>query len=357
MPPSTSMPPAASAPQQRALRDLTTLRIGGPADVIDAEDDSTALEAVRDADGSGVPLLVIGGGSNIVAADEPLPGRVLRMATRGIAATSTGDGTVEVCIAAGVDWDSAVAEAVASGWSGIESLSGIPGRAGATPIQNVGAYGREIADVLVKVRTWDRREQRERVLTRDECAFAYRTSALKSASGRWLILDVTLRLGTGAVVPVPAYADLRDRLGQSDSTIADIRSAVLELRRSKGMVLDDDDRDSWSAGSFFLNPILDADHAERLPADAPRWPQPDGRVKTSAAWLIEQAGFARGWAPPELGTPPRASLSTKHTLAVTNRGPGSADDVLAVARGVREGVRERFGITLEPEPVLIGCAL
>lgn len=342
-----------------SLSSLTTLRIGGPVDLIDATDDATVIDAVREADGTGVPLLIVGGGSNIVAADDPHPGRALRIRTEGIEVTSRGEGQVEVRVAAGMDWDAVVAETVDSGWAGIESLSGIPGRTGATPIQNVGAYGREVAEVLVSVRAWDRRERRECTLTRDECGFGYRWSRFKEEPGRWVVLDVVLALSTGGQAPAPAYAELRSALGIApDATvpIAQVRDAVLALRRSKGMVLDGSDHDTWSAGSFFLNPVLNLRHTP-LPDDAPRWPQPDGRVKTSAAWLIEHAGFAKGWAPDCVGTPPRASLSTKHTLAVTNRGAATTADVLAVAREVRDGVQERFGITLAPEPVLVGCSL
>jgi UDP-N-acetylmuramate dehydrogenase len=337
------------------LAELTTLRLGGPApDVVVADDEAALLEAVRDADASGVPALVVAGGSNLVVADEGYPGRVVVVRTAGVHEESDLCGGAFATVAAGEDWDSFVARAVSSGWSGVECLSGIPGSVGATPVQNVGAYGQEVGDVLARVRAWDRREGVQRTFTHADLGLGYRTSRLKREPGRWLVLDVTFQMRISPTSAPIRYAELARTLGVevgARAPLAEVRDAVLGLRRSKGMVLDDDDHDTWSAGSFFTNPVLLADEAARLPASAPRWPAGDGRVKTSAAWLIEQAGFGKGH-----GDGP-ARLSTKHTLALTNRGGASTADLLALAREVRDGVRDRFGVVLEPEPVLVGCSL
>lgn len=338
------------------LAELTTLRVGGPAaEHVVVRTEEEFIDAVAGADRDGVPVLLVGGGSNLVISDDGFPGRVVQIATRGITIDDDSDcGGANITVAAGESWDHLVAHAVAEGWSGIEALSGIPGLTGATPIQNVGAYGAEIADTCSRVRTWDRQEKRLHTYTAAECSFAYRDSMFKQQPGRWLVLSVSFQL-PHATLSVPVrYAELARRLGVEvgqRAPLAAVREAVLALRAGKGMVLDPTDHDTWSAGSFFTNPVLTAEAADVLPEGAPRFPQADGRVKTSAAWLIQHAGFQPGHGND------RACLSTKHTLALTNRGTARAEDILALAREVRAGVADVFGVTLVPEPVLVGCSL
>ena len=335
------------------LAGLTTLRIGGPAArLVVAETDEEVVDTVRACDGRGEPLLVLGGGSNLVVADEGFDGTVLQVATRGVAVAPLAEHALQV--EAGVDWDHVVALAVDEGYAGLEALSGIPGRVGAAPIQNVGAYGQEVAQSLGFVRALDRTTHDVVMLGPEECGFGYRDSVFKRHPDRWVVLAVVFALEHSRLVAPVRYAELARRLGVEPGErvpSADVRSAVLELRRGKGMVLDPDDHDTWSAGSFFTNPLLSAADAERLPERAPRWPERDGRVKTSAAWLIEQAGFGKGY-----GTGP-ARVSTKHTLALTNRGGATADDLLALARELRDGVRAAFGVELTNEPVVVGATL
>ncbi|MBE7325400.1 UDP-N-acetylmuramate dehydrogenase [Nocardioides sp. Y6] len=345
------------------LSEMTTLRLGGPADeVVEATTEAELVEAVRDADERGVPVLLVAGGSNLVVSDAGFRGRVVRIATRGITADAepgdTSCGGAVVRVAAGEEWDAFVAHAVASGWSGVEALSGIPGSVGATPVQNVGAYGQEVAQTIAQVRAWDRVEGRVRTFAASDCDFSYRHSRFKAEPDRFVILEVTFQLPTASLGAPVAYAELARVLGVEvgqRAPAADVRAAVLALRAAKGMVLDAADHDTWSAGSFFTNPVLSAEAAARLPDEAPRFPQPDGTVKTSAAWLIERAGFAKGHSP--AGVEGRASLSTKHTLALTNRGSANAEDLLALARAVRDGVEEAFGVRLVNEPVLVGLTL
>lgn len=257
-------------------------------------------------------------------------------------------------VSAGENWDDFVAYAIANEWRGVEALSGIPGTVGATPIQNVGAYGQEVSESIETVRTWDRHTNQFRTFPVGDCGFGYRTSRFKAEPGRYVVLSVTFQFFQGDLSMPLRFGELSRRLSTDErgrAPMRQVREAVLELRRGKGMVLDAADHDTWSAGSFFTNPILTADQAAALPESAPRFPQPDGRVKSSAAWLIEAAGFHKGF-----GTPP-ATLSTKHTLALTNRGGASSADVVGLARTVRDGVRDAFGVTLVPEPVLVGVAL
>ncbi|MFT4216713.1 MAG: UDP-N-acetylmuramate dehydrogenase [Micropruina sp.] len=347
------------------LADHTTLRVGGPARRwIEATTEDELVAAVQAADAAGEPLLILGGGSNVLVGDDGFDGTVVHVATKGIelaggsctidepGAAMCGGAVIEV--AAGENWDDFVAHAIAQEWRGIEALSGIPGSVGATPIQNVGAYGQEVADCLWSVRTWDRRTNSFRTFAVGDCGFGYRTSRFKAEPGRYVVLSVAFQFRQGTLSAPIRFGELSRRLdldARGRAPMTDVREAVLELRRGKGMVLDAADHDTWSAGSFFTNPILDAEAAATLPEGAPRFPQPDGRVKTSAAWLIEAAGFHKGF-----GTPP-ATLSTKHTLAITNRGGAGSDDLLALARRVRDGVRDAFGVTLVPEPVLVGAAL
>ena len=349
-----SVPPPETAASDR-LADLTTLRVGGPARrVVVADTETELVETVRAADAAGEPVLVLGGGSNVLVADDGFPGTVVKIANRGISADVSDCSGATVTVAAGEDWDALVAAAVEQEWSGIEALSGIPGLVGATPIQNVGAYGSEVSQTLARVRTLDRSTGRQASFSVADCGFGYRTSRFKAERGRFLVLEVTFQLVLGSLSAPIRYAELARTLGVPVGKrvpSADVRQAVLELRAGKGMVLDDGDADTWSAGSFFTNPLLEPDAAALLPPDAPRYPGPEGTVKTSAAWLIQHAGFDKGYGNE------RAALSSKHTLALTNRGDASAADLLDLAREIRAGVRQRFGITLVEEPVLVECTL
>ncbi|MGC4110918.1 MAG: UDP-N-acetylmuramate dehydrogenase [Nocardioides sp.] len=338
------------------LADHTTLRLGGPALTwVRATTDDELIAAVSAADEAGEPVLVLAGGSNLVVADEGFAGTVVEVATSGVSADHEGDdptcGGVLVTIAAGESWDSLVAHAVAEHWVGVEALSGIPGSVGATPIQNVGAYGQEVAQTLASVRVWDRTLRGVRTFAAADCGFGYRTSRFKADPGRHVVLGVTFQLRQGELGTPVAYAELAGSLGVEPGTRApasDVREAVLGLRRSKGMVLDAHDHDTWSAGSFFTNPVVAPD---RIPEGAPSWAQPDGTAKTSAAWLIEHAGFGKGYGDGA------ARVSTKHTLALTNRGGATTADLLDLAREIRDGVERTFGIRLVNEPVLVGCTL
>lgn len=346
------------------LRDHTTLRLGGPARRwVEATTEEALVAAVSEADAAGEPVLVLGGGSNLVVADEGFRGTVVRVATSGIVADvdDSGDPSCSgatVTVAAGESWDGLVAHAVERGWSGIEALSGIPGSVGATPIQNVGAYGQEVSQTIARVRVWDRVLRGVRSFAASECDFGYRSSRFKADPGRHVVLDVTFQFRMGSLAAPVRYAELARVLGVTEGArapMAEVREAVLGLRRGKGMVLDADDPDTWSAGSFFTNPFLTPEQVAALPGNAPRWEQPDGSYKSSAAWLIERAGFGKGYTSATAGE--RVGLSTKHTLALTNRGGATTDELLALAREVRDGVRERFGVTLVNEPVTVGCAL
>ncbi|HET7173049.1 MAG TPA: UDP-N-acetylmuramate dehydrogenase [Nocardioidaceae bacterium] len=332
------------------LSGLTTLRVGGPARAfLEVGERAELYDAVAAADGAADPVLVLGAGSNLVVADAGFPGTTIAVRTAGEAATSVGD-SVEVTVEAGEDWDGLVSRAVDRGWSGLEALSGIPGTVGAAPVQNVGAYGREVSETVVAVHAYDRRAGRPTVLDSVACGFGYRTSVFKAAPGHYAIGAVTFRLAVHPTAEV-RYADIAARLGVpvgAQVPLVELRSAVLGVRATKGMLLDPADHDTWSVGSFFTNPFLAPD---RVPAGAPAWPQSTGSVKTSAAWLIEHAGFGRGHGND------RVRLSTKHPLAVTNRGGATTADVLALARSVRDGVAARFGVELKPEPTLVGCRL
>lgn len=351
------------------LAPLTTMRVGGPAHrLVTATTIDELVDAVRETDDAGEPLRVIGGGSNLVIADEGFAGTVVRVATSGVTRESQDScGGAYVRVAAGEVWDDFVARAVAEGWSGVEALSGIPGSAGATPVQNVGAYGQEVAQTIASVRTWDREAQAVRTFAASECGFSYRHSLFK-ASSRYVVLDVAFQLVVGDLSAPIGYADLATGLGVAQGErvpLGEAREAVLEQRRRRGMVLDAADHDTWSCGSFFTNPMLSVAAfgrleervRERLGADAapPRFPGDGDALKSSAAWLIDKAGFTKGFgAAGEAGLSGRASLSTKHTLAITNRGEATAYDIRALARVVRDGVREAFGVTLVNEPVFVG---
>ncbi len=337
------------------LADHTTLRIGGPArELVTVGTESELVDTVRRLDAAGEPLLIVGGGSNVLVGDDGFDGTVVLVNSRGIAADVACCSGATLSVAAGEPWDALVDYAVDREYSGLEAMAGIPGRVGATPIQNVGAYGTEVGDLITTVRTLDRSTGQLKSFFAVECRFGYRSSRFKAEPGRFVVLSVTFQLRLGSLSKPIRYPELARRLGIAVGERADltaVRQAVLDLRSAKGMVLDDADFDTWSAGSFFTNPILDESTSATLPATAPRFAQPGGLVKTSAAWLIDQAGFGKGF-----GDGP-AQVSSKHALALTNRGTATADDVLALARQIRAGVAEKFGITLMPEPMLVGCAL
>jgi UDP-N-acetylmuramate dehydrogenase len=333
--------------------DLTTLRLGGPARcLIEALSTQEIVDAVLDCDDRREPLLILCGGSNLIVDDTGFPGTAVRVATRGVEERPRGN-TVELKVQAGEPWDAVVARTVREGLAGFECLSGIPGLTGATPIQNVGAYGQEIAQTVRMVDVLDRQNRNVVQVPGDACGFGYRTSAFKG-SDRYVVLAVTFELEVADWSRPIRYAELARALGIAvgDTAPLDaVRERVLALRRAKGMLLDPADPDTVSAGSFFTNPVLSVEAASQLPAAAPRWPQPDGSVKTSAAWLIERAGFGKGYGNG------RARISSKHTLALTNRGGATTSELLALARTVRDGVRTRFGIDLVNEPVLVGATL
>jgi UDP-N-acetylmuramate dehydrogenase len=339
-----------------ALGPLTTLRIGGPAQRfadIDREDE--VVDAVRQADAHQLPLFVLGEGSNVVVGDEGFSGLAAGMRTRGTEARRAGDRVI-VDVAAGEPWDDLVARSVDEGWQGLECLSGIPGLVGATPIQNVGAYGQEVGETITRVRAFDRDARDFVTLDRSACGFGYRASVFKRTD-RWIVTGVRFELPVSPLSAPIQYAELANALGIRIGDRAPARTTretVIALRRRKGMVLDPTDPDSVSAGSFFVNPVVDAAGLsvleERASERPPRFDAGDGRYKLAAAWLVERAGFPKGW------TRGRVGVSSKHALALINRGDATARELLAAARSIRDGVRGRFGVDLEPEPVLVGCS-
>ncbi len=335
------------------LASMTTLRVGPVARrVITCVSSDQIIATLRTLDGAGEPVLVLGGGSNVVVADDLTDLTVVRLASAGI----TVDGST-LYAEAGADWDSVVEHAVHAGLGGLECLSGIPGSAGATPVQNVGAYGVEVADWMSRVMLLDRRTGEVRWMPAGELGFSYRHSVLKNSAEACVLAVEFVLDPAGSSAPV-RYAELANALGVDVGARTDpqrVRSSVLALRAGKGMVLDAADHDTWSVGSFFTNPVVSQDEFDRLRADSPvpvpHYPA-EGGVKLAAGWLVEQAGFGKGFP----GTGP-CRLSTKHALALTNRGGANAADVVALARTVRDGVLRTFGVTLVPEPVLVGCAL
>lgn len=323
------------------LAEFTSLRLGGEAQIHEAPTQAGLIEAVRD-----LPTArILGGGSNVVVADAGVPEPVIRVTSTGW--RQHGD---QFIVEAGTGWDQFVAAMVAAGRTGVEALSGIPGSVGATPVQNVGAYGQEVAQTIAGLRVLHRRTGEVTTWPAAAARFGYRDSIFKRSPGQYVVLAVAFDLPEGPSAPI-GYAELARalavRIGQR-APLAAVREAVLDLRRGKGMVLDPDDPDTRSAGSFFTNPVVD-----RAPAGAPGWPQPDGRIKTSAAWLIEQAGVRKGFHLPGAGV----AVSGKHTLALTNRGDGTTAQLLELASAIRARVQERFGVVLQPEPVFWGCGL
>ena len=344
------------------LADYTTVRLGGPARAfVRAETEHELVDAVQAADAVGEPLLILGGGSNLIVSDEGFDGTVVQVVTRGV---SRDGGPGVLTVAAGEDWDAVVARSVAEGLAGLECLSGIPGLTGATPIQNVGAYGQEVAETITAVRVYDRVTGDVHQIPNERCDFGYRTSRFRG-DGRFVVLSVTFRLAVQVLSAPVRYAELAATLGvpvggQVES--AEARAAVIELRQRKGMVIDPADPDTRSVGSFFVNPVLDAPALAAVEAAArarygpdtrvPRFEAGDGQVKVPAAWLIEQAGFGKGYNPGD-----GARISAKHTLALVNAGTASTAALLALAREIRDGVRDAFGVSLAPEPVLVGVTL
>lgn len=327
------------------LSELTTLRLGGPAGrVATATTADELVDLVRTADEADEPLLVVGGGSNLVVSDEGWPGLVVLVRTDGI--ERVGD---EVTVQAGVNWDVFVERTVAEGWSGLAPMSGIPGSTGATPVQNVGAYGTEVADTITRLRVYDRQTREIAEWGPEQCGFGFRTSALKHTD-RFVVLAVTFALPESPDGPPVRYLELAHRLGVEPGSSAPsdaVRKTVLELRRSKGMLLDPDDHDTWSVGSFFVNPFVTP---EQVPDGCPNW-HVDGGVKLSAGWLIENAGFGKGYGNEHV------AVSSKHSLALTNRGDGTTAELLELAREIRDGVEARFGVRLRPEAHLHGVSL
>jgi UDP-N-acetylmuramate dehydrogenase len=325
------------------LAELTTLAVGGPIDrLVEVADADELVQAVRDADEAGRPLLVLGGGSNVVAPDEGWPGDVVLVRSRGV--ERDGD---RLLVAAGEDWDDVVAHSIAEGLAGLEALSGIPGSTGATPVQNVGAYGQEVAQTITAVEVWDRVEKDRRTLTPAECGFGYRDSRLKRDPSRFVVLSVTFALHPGELSAPVGYAELARTLGVElgeRAPLADVRTAVIGLRRGKGLVLDPADPDSRSAGSFFTNPIVPA---KRAVDGCPSWPAGDGLVKLSAAWLVQHAGFGRGTRDGHVGT------SSRHSLALTTEDGATAAELLAFADRVVADVERQFGVRLEREPTAV----
>ncbi|MEU5437432.1 UDP-N-acetylmuramate dehydrogenase [Streptomyces sp. NPDC020719] len=343
------------------LAPLTTFRLGGPADrLVVAGTDDEVIAAVREADESRTPLLVVGGGSNLLIGDKGFAGTALRIATTGFRLEGT-----RLEVAAGEVWTDTVTRTVEAGLAGIECLAGIPGSAGATPIQNVGAYGQEVSATISEVVAYDRVERATVTLPNSACAFSYRHSLFKEHPERYVVLRVRFELEDAGGLSAPIkYPETARALGVEAGDrvpAATARETVLKLRAGKGMVLDPEDHDTWSAGSFFTNPILGEDEFtaflarvhDRLGPDVapPAFPVGDGRTKTSAAWLIDRAGFTKGY-----GTGP-ARISTKHTLALTNRGGATTEDLLALAREVVAGVEQAFGVTLVNEPVTVNAEI
>jgi UDP-N-acetylmuramate dehydrogenase len=349
-----------------SLAPLTTFHLGGLARVlVEARTEEAIVRAVSEADTRGEPVLVLGGGSNLVVGDAGFDGLVVRIASHGLRIepnpSRANEGDAVMTVEAGHPWEDVVARAVHDRLVGVECLAGIPGLTGATPIQNVGAYGQEVADTIARVRAWDRRERAFVELAPAACAFSYRSSAFKRDPARFVVTRVTFALPHGEASAPIRYAELAKALAIAEGArapLALVRDTVVRLRRDKGMVVDPDDPDTRSAGSFFTNPIVSVDEAQAVATRAlelgvptmPRFDGGGGRVKLAAGWLIEKAGFTKGY---RRG---RAHVSTKHALALVNDG-GTTEEVLALARDIRDGVRRTFGVTLEPEPVLVGCAL
>jgi UDP-N-acetylmuramate dehydrogenase len=338
-----------------ALSNFTTLKVGGPAQkIVHAHTEDELVEFVKAADKAGEQVLILGGGSNLLISDAGFAGTVIRVESKGNALDydACSGGMIEV--SAGEDWDKFVALTIEKGFADLESLSGIPGTIGGAPIQNIGAYGHEVSETIARVKAYDRTKGEITTFTNEQCQFSYRNSVFKAEAGRYVILNVTFQLRKGEQSLPITYAELAKFLSINigdRAPVVEVRKAVLQLRGRKGMLIDAGDVNSNSAGSFFVNPILNKEIADKLPADAPRWPQTDGRVKTSAAWLMEHAGVSKG---EKLAG---AQISIKHVLALTNSGDATAGDIVELAKMARAKVFEKFGVKLEAEVQLVGLDL
>jgi len=326
----------------RSLAELTTLRVGGtPNSLVATTTEAEIIAAIT----SNPDALILGGGSNVLISDD-FHGDVIKIESSGFENDESACAGAWVTVAAGHNWNDFVSAAVANGWTGIEGLAGIPGTVGATPIQNVGAYGQSVSDTIAQVRAWNKKTKSVNTIFAADCEFGYRTSIFKKQPDSWVILSVTFQLPLGTMSAPIAYnelaAKLNVELGDRVAT-SDLQAAVLELRSGKGMVLDSADHDTWSVGSFFMNPRVAV-----APANAPNWPEADGTVKVSAAWLIEQAGFNKGFT-----LNGRAAISSKHTLAITNRGNATSADISELADHIVQGVKAKFDIELKPEATFI----
>ena len=335
------------------LRDFTSLRVGGPAkNFVEAHNEEEIIAALVAAGDS--PVLILGGGTNVLISDAGFAGTVIHITNSALVAEVDACSGATLTIGAGENWDDFVALTIERGFAGLETLSGIPGTVGAAPIQNIGAYGHEVSEFITRVRTYDRVAKAIRTFTNQECEFEYRSSIFKKNPGQFIILEVQFQIRIGDSSDPITYLELAKKLdiqmGEKAPT-QQVRHTVLELRASKGMLLSPEDRDSWSAGSFFTNPIVSQQEADKLPNAAPKWPLLDGQVKISAAWLIENAGMHKG---DEVGG---ARISTKHVLALTNAGDATATDLIELAKTAQAKVYEKFGIKLEPEVNLVGLSL
>jgi UDP-N-acetylmuramate dehydrogenase len=335
------------------LSKYTSFRVGGPASkIIQVSTEAEIIAAIEDAGDS--PILIMGGGTNVLISDKGFDGTVIRISNNSVQAEVDACSGATLTIGAGEDWDTFVQTTIDRGFAGLETLSGIPGTVGAAPIQNIGAYGHEVAEFITRVRTYDRQEKALKTFTNSECEFSYRNSYFKAHPGRYVVLEVQFQIRRGEFSDPITYVELSKKLGiepGEKAPVAATRAAVLELRASKGMLLKNDDHDSWSAGSFFTNPIISQQAADELPNAAPKWPLNDGRVKVSAAWLIENSGIHKG---DEVGG---ARISTKHVLALSNSGNATASDIAELAKRARNQVKEVFGITLEAEVNLVGVEI
>ena len=335
------------------LSKYTSLSVGGPASkIVQVSTEAQIIAAIEEA--GDTPILIMGGGTNVLIADKGFDGTVIRISNNSVQAEVDACSGATLTIGAGEDWDTFVQTTINSGFAGLETLSGIPGTVGAAPIQNIGAYGHEVSEFITRVRTYDRELKEIYTFTNSQCEFSYRNSYFKAHPGRYVVLEVQFQLRIGEFSDPITYLELSKKLGiepGEKAPVAATRAAVLELRASKGMLLSPDDHDSWSAGSFFTNPIISQQAADALPDAAPKWPLNDGRVKISAAWLIENAGMHKG---DEVGG---ARISTKHVLALTNSGDATAADIAELAKRARDQVREIFGITLEAEVNLVGIEI
>ncbi len=335
------------------LSKYTSFRVGGPASkIIQVSTEAEIIAAIEDVGDS--PILIMGGGTNVLISDKGFEGTVIRISNNSVQSEVDACSGATLTIGAGEDWDTFVQTTIDRGFAGLETLSGIPGTVGAAPIQNIGAYGHEVAEFITRVRTYDRQEKALKTFTNSECQFSYRNSYFKAHPGRYVVLEVQFQIRRGEFSDPITYVELSKKLGiepGEKAPVAATRAAVLELRASKGMLLKNDDHDSWSAGSFFTNPIISQQAADELPNAAPKWPLNAGRVKVSAAWLIENSGIHKG---DEVGG---ARISTKHVLALSNSGNATASDIAELAKRARNQVKEVFGITLEAEVNLVGVEI